>query len=194
MTRCVPKGLMTIGGLRAAWLLSLPVVEVAREKMAQKIGKTVSLVYLSLVTPFLLQSLPILALPSPIRPRHGSRIPLLELCVDTDVPLVPGNVAVSAMAGFPSCWSYSPFPSNTQSAVVPVSINSQAPQPTLTITIPIGSVPQLVSQAQAAGPANSAEVQAKVGQVTQGQDGTHRGGKEETIVTTFVAPGHQYGT
>jgi hypothetical protein len=183
-----------IGGLPAAWLLSLPVVEVASEKMAQKFGKTVSLVYLSLITPFLLQGLPILALPSPIQPRHGGRLPLLELCIDTGAQLVPGNVAVNVMAGLPSCWSYSPVPPNTQSAVVPLSINAQAPQPTFTITIPIASdnVPQLASQA--AGPTNGAEVQAKVGQVTQGQHGTHRGGEEETFVTTFVVPGHQYGT
>lgn len=162
--------------------------------MGQKNGKTVSLIYLSLITPFLLQSLPILALPSPIRPRHGSRVPLLELCIDTDALLVPGNVAVGSMAGFPSCWSYSPLPSNTQSALVPVAINTQAEQSTLTIIIPVAgdNVPQMAPQA--AGPTNSAEVQAKGGQVTQGQDRTHRGGEEGTFVATFIAPGHQYGT
>ena len=111
-----------------------------------------------------------------------------------DAPLVPGNVAVGSMAGFPSCWSYLPSPPNTQSAVVPVSINAQASQPTLTIIIPAASdnIPQMAPQA--AGPTNSAEVQAKGGQVTQAQDRTHRGGEEGTFETTFVVPGHQYGT
>jgi len=161
--------------------------------MAQKFGKTVSLVYLSLITPFVLQSHPTLALPSPIRPRYGSKAPLLELCVDKGAPLVAGNVAVSVVAGFLSCWSYSPFPSATPT-VVPVPTDAQAPQPVLTITIPAANdhVPQLAPQA--IGPSNGAEVQAKGGQVTQGQDGTHRGGEEETFATKFVVPDHQYGT
>ena len=162
--------------------------------MAQKIGKTVSLVYLSLITPLLLQSLPTLALPSPIRPRHDSRVPLLKLCVDTDAPLASGNLAVGVTAGLPSCWSYSPLPSNTRSAIVPVPTNSQALQPTLTITIPVASnnVPEIAPQA--VRPTNSVEVQAKGGQVTQNQDGTRHGGDEEIFVTSFVDPNHQHGT
>ena len=187
------QGPTTIGGLHPAWLLSLPVVEVPSEKMAQKIGKTVSLVYLSLITPFLFQSLPTLALPSPIRPRHDSSVPLLKLCVDTDAPLVSGNVAVGVTASLPSCWSYSPLPSNTWSPVVPIPTNSQAVQPTLTITIPLASnnVPQIAPQA--VRPTNSVEVQAKGGQATQNQDGMHHGGEEETFVTSFVVPDHQHG-
>jgi hypothetical protein len=162
--------------------------------MARKIGKTVSLVYLSLIAPFILQSHPTLALPLPIQPRHGSNAPLLELCVDMDAPLVPGSVAVGVMAGLSSCWSYSPFASNTQSAVVPIPTNAQASQPTLTIIIPVASdnIPQLAPQAVA--PTNSVEVQAKGGQVTHGQHRTHRVGEEETFVTTFIVPGRQHGT
>jgi hypothetical protein len=86
------------------------------------------------------------------------------------------------------------IPSNTQSAVVPIPTNAQASQPTLTITIPVASdnIPQLAPQAVA--PTNSVEVQAKGGQVTQGQDRTHHGGEEETFVTTFIVPDHQHGT
>ena len=161
--------------------------------MAQKIGKTVSLVYLSLITPFLLQSLPTLALPSPIRPRHDSKVPLLKLCVDTDAPLVSGKVVVGVKAGLPSCWTYSPFPSTTRSAVVPSPTNSRASQPILTITIPVasGSVAQLAQQA--VEPTNSVDVQVKGGQVTQSKGGTHHISDEETSITTFVVPDHQYG-
>lgn len=161
--------------------------------MAQKYGKTVSLVYLSLITSLLLQSLPTLALPSPIRPRHDSKVPLLKLCVDTDAPLVSGKVVVGVKAGLPSCWTYSPFPSTPRSAVVPFPTDSQAPQATLTIVIPVasGSIPQLAQQS--VGPTNGVEVQAKGGQVTQSKDGTHHISEEETFKTTFAVPDHQYG-
>ena len=161
--------------------------------MAQKFGKTVSLVYLSLITPFLFQSLPTLALPSPIRPRHDSRAPLLKLCVDTHASLVSGNAAVGITAGLPSCWSYSPLPSNTRSAVVSVPINSQALQPTLTITIPVASNNVPLVAPQAVRPTNSVGVQANGGQVTQNQYGTYHGGEEEIYATSFVVPDHQHG-
>ena len=175
---------------RAPCLLSLPVVEVASEKMAQKFAKTVSFAYLSLVNPFFLRSYTALALPSPIRPRYGSEAPLLELYVDVETSLGPGNAVFSDVAGLSHCWSYSPFPSS--GVAVPTDI--QALQPTLTILIPAANdnVPQLVSQA--VGPTNSAGVQANGGQGAQGQGGTDRKSEEETIRTTSAANIPQYGT
>ena len=156
-------------------------------------AKTVSFAYLCLIAPFFLHSHLALALPSPIRPRYGSKAPLLELCVDTDALLAPGNVAVSVMPGLPRCWSYSPFPSNSRSSGAAVPTSAQAPQPTLTIVIPAvgGNIPQLAPQA--VEPTSSAEVQANSGQGTRGQDRTDRGGEKDTFRTASVAPGPQYG-
>jgi len=164
--------------------------------MAQKIAKIVSIAYLSLIAPFVLQSHHTLALPSPIRPRYGSKAPLLELCVDTDASLAPGSLSFSVIAGLKPCWSYSPLPSNTRSSGATVPTSVQASQPTLTIIIPVasGNAPQLVPQT--VGPTNGAGVQANgnQGQETRGQDRTHRGDEEEAFPTTFVAPDPQHGT
>lgn len=185
------KGLRNDRGLRAACLLSLPVIEVTSEKMARKIAKTVSFAYLSLITSFFLQSHPTLGLPLPIRPRYDSKAPLLELCVENDATLAPGSLSFNIVAGLPPCWDYSPLPSKT-GATVPTSVRASQPAPTIIIPVASDNVPQLIPQA--VRPTNSAEVQANGGQETRGQDRTGRGDEEETFMTTSVALDPQYGT
>jgi hypothetical protein len=170
--------------------------------MAQKLAKTVAFTYLSLATPFFLQSHPTLALPSPIPLHYGSKTPLLGLCVDTDASLGPGKAAVSVVAGLWPCWSYSPLPSNPSNTISPgaaVPTNAQSLQPTLTIYIPTENDNGPQRAPQAVGPTNNAEVQANGGQGTRGegthgQDRTNRGGEEGSFTIIPVLPSPQHGT